>query len=339
MSRLNTLAEQKLARVPLPLKNIRPTSIVENKHFAEARKEALSTKYARSRDGRIRGLTCSDQFEVGDLLVVSGKTTPMAVIDEINNNIALQLCAHGSVDYTKDDIRTTAQKGCILVTPNNGGEFLTTFYSGISLQLDGNRLNQAIAAVSGTLSEISLDQIISTSATQRDSHHRPCTALFKFFDYIDSLLIEDQSLPSVLGLDDQIYRAMALEYVIENNLLEEVKKRERLHSCRSSALDNLVDWIRESGQINITLTDLQNQSHYSSRQLQSMFRNTFDCTPMEFVRKQRLSKALERLEHPKEGDSVTKIARDFGYRHVSNFSTDFQKEFGFPPSRVLRSAL
>jgi AraC-like DNA-binding protein len=132
---------------------------------------------------------------------------------------------------------------------------------------------------------------------------------------------------------------MALEYVIENNLLEEVKKRERLHSCRSSALDNLVDWIRESGQINITLTDLQNQSHYSSRQLQSMFRNTFDCTPMEFVRKQRLSKALERLEHPKEGDSVTKIARDFGYRHVSNFSTDFQKEFGFPPSRVLRSAL
>jgi AraC-like DNA-binding protein len=338
MSQLNTLVEERLAKVALPLKNIEPTSIVENEYFAKVGKEALSTKYAWSRVEGISGMTCSEQFHVGDLLVVSGKTTPMGVIDEKNNNFALQLCAYGAIEYIKDDIRTSAQEGSILVCPNNGGTFATTFYSGISLQLDGTRLRQAIAAVSGTQSEINLKQAFTTRVTEKDSIHRPSTALFQFFKYIDSLLLEDQSLPTVLNLDDQIYRGMALEYVIENGLLEEVKRRERLHNCRSSVLDDLVDWIRENGRLNITLTDLQNQSHYSSRQLQSMFRKKFDCTPMEFVKKQRLSKALERLECPDEGDSVTRIARDFGYRHVSNFSKDFQKEFRFSPSQVLRSS-
>jgi len=338
MTPLNTLAEEKLARVPLPLKNIEPTSIVENKDFAAASKEAISAKYTRSRDRRTRGLTCTDEFHVGDLLIVSGKTTPMEGVNEKNNNFALQLCAYGAVEYIKDDIRTSAQEGSILVCPNNGGTFATTFYSGLSLQLDGSRLRQAIVAVSGSQSAIKLDRAFTTRANQKDSTQRPSTVLFKLFEYIDTLLLEDQSLPGILGLDDQIYRTMALEYVIENKLLDEVKRRERLQTSRSSVFDDLIDWIRENRQSQITLTDLQNHSNYSSRQLQSMFRRKFESTPMEFVRRQRLSGALARLENPKEGDTVTKIARDFGYRHVSNFSTDFHRQFGFSPSQVLRSA-
>ena len=338
MTPLNALAEEKLAQVPLPLKNIEPTSIVENKDFAKASKEAISAKYSQSRDRRTRGLTCTDEFHVGDLLIVSGKTTPMEGVNEKNNNFALQLCAYGSIEYRKEDVQLIASQGSILANPNNGAAFATTYYSGISLQLNRSRLEDAIVAVSGMKSVVNLDRAFATGVISQVATHRPSTALFKLFDYIDTLLLEDQSLPGILGLDDQIYRTMALEYVIENDLLEEVKRRERLQTSRSSVFDDLIDWIKENRQSQITLTDLQNHSHYSSRQLQSMFRRKFESTPMEFVRRQRLSGTLVRLENPKEGDTVTKIARDFGYRHVSNFSTDFHRQFGFSPSQVLRSA-
>ena len=33
---------------------------------------------------------------------------------------------------------------------------------------------------------------------------------------------------------------------------------------------------------------------------------------------------------------MTRIAREVGYRHTSNFSADFQRQFGVAPSVVLR---
>ena len=99
-----------------------------------------------------------------------------------------------------------------------------------------------------------------------------------------------------------------------------------------------MDFIRQNAHLNLTLTDLEEQSHYSSRHLQSIFKEKFDCTPMQFVRRQRLSAAMEKLETADCGDTVTSIARDLGYRYTSNFCTDFQKEFGVTPSVIMRSS-
>ncbi|MFM8524379.1 MAG: AraC family transcriptional regulator [Cyanobacteriota bacterium] len=64
----------------------------------------------------------------------------------------------------------------------------------------------------------------------------------------------------------------------------------------AQSIDDLVDYIRVSAHQNLTLTDLERQSHYSARQLQNLFRERFDCTPMQFVRRQRLSTAMEKLQ-------------------------------------------
>jgi AraC-like DNA-binding protein len=103
------------------------------------------------------------------------------------------------------------------------------------------------------------------------------------------------------------------------------------------SLDDLVDYIRQNAHLNLTLTDLEEQSHYSGRHLQDLFREKFDCTPMQFVRRQRLSAAMERLQTADENETVTNVARDFGYAYSSNFTTDFHREFGVTPSIVLRS--
>ena len=59
---------------------------------------------------------------------------------------------------------------------------------------------------------------------------------------------------------------------------------------------------------------------------------------MQFVRRQRLSDAMEKLQTADLDDTVTTIARDMGYRYTSNFTNDFQRAFGVKPSAVLRSS-
>jgi AraC-like DNA-binding protein len=47
---------------------------------------------------------------------------------------------------------------------------------------------------------------------------------------------------------------------------------------------------------------------------------------------------MEKLQTADLDDTVTYSARDMGYRYTSNFSCDFQREFGVSPSVVLRAA-
>jgi len=106
-----------------------------------------------------------------------------------------------------------------------------------------------------------------------------------------------------------------------------------------SRLDALIDDIWVNPGKALTLTDPETQSHDSARHLQTLFREKFDCIPMQYVRCRRLSLAMERLRAAHPGDTVTRIARDNGYRYLSNCSADVQRAFGVNLSEVLRGDL
>ena len=162
-------------------------------------------------------------------------------------------------------------------------------------------------------------------------------ALWSCISLIDQIVGECSYVTEALSLDDQIYRLLALELFKAQGRLGTIQKRWKTRSKNwTEQVDNLVDYIRANSHLPLTLTDLEEASNYSGRQLQNLFREKFDCTPMQFVRRQRLQRAMERLENSGDGDTVTNIARDCGYRFTSSFSTDFQKEFGMSPSSVLR---
>lgn len=113
-------------------------------------------------------------------------------------------------------------------------------------------------------------------------------------------------------------------------------QREKDRRRWSSSLDELVGYISSNRCRSLTLTDLEEQSNYSRRHLQTLFQEKFGGTPMQFVRRQRLAAAMEKLQAADAEISVSRIARDGGYRSLSNFSSDFQREFGELPSSVLR---
>ena len=71
----------------------------------------------------------------------------------------------------------------------------------------------------------------------------------------------------------------------------------------------------------------------SVRNLQRIFKSAYGATVTEFVRTRRLE--LARLSLLEEGVSVSEAAYRSGYSSSANFSTAFQREFGYPPSACL----
>ena len=69
--------------------------------------------------------------------------------------------------------------------------------------------------------------------------------------------------------------------------------------------------------------------------LQRVFKGCFGTTVMEFVRTRRLE--LARLALLEDGVTVGEAAFGAGYSSPANFSTAFQREFGYPPSSCTRS--
>lgn len=67
-----------------------------------------------------------------------------------------------------------------------------------------------------------------------------------------------------------------------------------------------------------------------------VFRERLGCTPVQWLRRERLMQARRRLEHPGPGDTVAAIARASGYASASRFSGDFRRMFGSAPSQVLK---
>jgi AraC-like DNA-binding protein len=98
----------------------------------------------------------------------------------------------------------------------------------------------------------------------------------------------------------------------------------------------LVEWIESNLGASIGLSDLEARVHWSRRSLQYAFRDVYGCSPMQWVRRRRLHRAMQRLTHPQPADTVTLIGREFGFPSAVAFSRDFRRVYGCTPSSVFR---
>ncbi len=100
--------------------------------------------------------------------------------------------------------------------------------------------------------------------------------------------------------------------------------------------DALVQWMLANLQEPISLSDLESRSRYSRRSLQYAFRQRYGCGPTQWLRRQRLERAMTNLGQPAPGLTVSQVAQDCGYISQAAFSRDFLRRFGQKPSEVLR---
>lgn len=161
-------------------------------------------------------------------------------------------------------------------------------------------------------------------------------ALSRLLPFISAIAHQGEGLVQSLNLEEQIYRLLAALVFADlrdgEQPLAALADRKRTDAC----IDDLVDFIRLNLHRRLCLSDLECRSMYSRRALHYAFRARFDCSPMQWVRQQRLAMALDRLQNPMQGESVLGVATACGYRSLSQFSVDFQRAYQRKPSEVLR---
>jgi AraC-like DNA-binding protein len=84
-----------------------------------------------------------------------------------------------------------------------------------------------------------------------------------------------------------------------------------------------------------TLFELSRAAGMSHPKLNRCFRQMYGMTVFECLRKERLDRAREMLEH--QGRTVTEAAFTVGYDSISHFSQAYKKHFGLSPSAYSRT--
>jgi hypothetical protein len=107
--------------------------------------------------------------------------------------------------------------------------------------------------------------------------------LYRLMVFIHGLVLRQGGVPDLLQLDDLLVRQI-VEVLAPALLANHSAPDPAASDC---AIDELVDWIHAHCHEAISLSDLEERSHYSRRSLQYAFKARFGCGPMQYLRRQR----------------------------------------------------
>jgi AraC-like DNA-binding protein len=164
---------------------------------------------------------------------------------------------------------------------------------------------------------------------RRDRLHR---MLIEALAFAESAITIGGAVNPMLRLDDLIRRLIVMMLVPDLLEFQESPAGEGDPFVHAG----LVEWLLGNLGEPISLTDMEQRSSYSRRSLQYAFKQRFGCGPMQWLRRQRLSKARTLLEFPGSCRDVSDVAQACGYISAAAFSRDYAARYGERPSRVWR---
>ena len=208
---------------------------------------------------------------------------------------------------------------------------------GITIRLDPAQIRQVASTMAGPLVDPERWIDLGRHPLMLPVHQIPngdlqFQRLYRLMAFIHGLLLSHGSLAQSLRLDDLLLRQL-VQLLAPWMLAEPAEGLQR----QTDTIDELVDWIHAHCHQPISLSELEQRSHYSRRSLQYAFKARFGCGPMQYLRRQRLWRAKRQLEQPGSLTSISRVAMACGYISLASFSRDFQRTFGISPSKLLRN--
>lgn len=259
---------------------------------------------------------------------------PISVKRKDSQKLAFVIPFAGSVEYKVGNRKYRA-------IANDTGVFLsgkarsatTDVLSEVIIGLDKSRLNSIAQIMSGNedYAENGLRLSEDRSVKLKDSGRNFLAVFQSLFSTIDAHPT-NQSLLEQMAIDDAFYRAIGMLLDPELATRQAVLMRQA-----SGVLDLVCEYIRENLIRPISLTDLQRISGLSVRSLQYAFAKKYDCSPMEWVREQRLYIAHEQLKNATEATTVSQVSAGLGYFNFGNFARLYKQKFGELPSETLKN--
>ena len=280
--------------------------------------------------------------QAGDLTLTSGYTSPIHGCIGDNPGVgAINICYFGGATYAVDGQNYTIHpEAPLYFNPGFEYRYSTDHYNGLILHVDLQRLQNTAAAIAGVgisgrryAPDLHHPQVLTmTEGRQAQLLH----TLRQSFVLLDAPELEAGGDLNLLQVDDLIYRILALALCPQ---LERQVRHPGQHAdglSRELIFEELLEWIQANLQTPINLTQLEQRSGYSRRNLQLAFSQRFACGPIQWIRRQRLELARQNLLNPSASDNVAGISARLGFRNISAFSRDFHSFYGIRPSEVLR---
>jgi len=175
-----------------------------------------------------------------------------------------------------------------------------------------------------------------------DMWHPGVSELLELFDFGKRLAEIATNQPALLNDHDDVRAA------VHNELLERyfatlqvVENSEPLHGDQTSQRYSRIvktaqAYVMEQHGVGYSVTDICEATNTSERTLQYAFRKIMDMTPIEYLIRLRLHRVHQDLRkaNPKS-TTVSRIAVDWGFWHLGEFSIAYKSCFDEMPSETL----
>jgi AraC-like DNA-binding protein len=279
--------------------------------------------------------------QAGELTLSGGYTTPIqGTIGRREGIGSVNLILSGEINYECTGKKLPVNcKRPLFFSPGNEYRYtIKDHFNGVVFDIDLERLKRTAAAIAGIgiserrfTSQLDFDRAIQPS-DQRSQ--QLINVLRQSFRLLDNDELRKTGDLDALNIDDLIYRILAL--LLCPNLGQIIQNETSTRSSRELIFDDLLEWSRANLHTPIKLSQLEERSGYSRRNLQLAFQQRFGCGPIQWVRRQRLEQARQDLLNPAADESVAGIAKRYGFSSLAVFSRDFRSRYGVPPSQLLR---
>lgn len=209
------------------------------------------------------------------------------------------------------------------------------FRSQIMWQLNREQLEKTAAAMLGQQVNVDLrleDARLLPSEVSGVRVDASLSALIPFFQ----MHREQPYVLTQLGIEDLLYRQSVM--LLRPDLFSNDSTTERLSkdaTKRKKLLQVLCEYIADHLTEPLTLTDLERVSGVSARTLQSMFIAEYDCSPMVWLKEQRLQK-VRRYLLSNQVESIEGAALAAGFQTMPSFFLAYKNRFGETPGQTRR---
>lgn len=279
--------------------------------------------------------------KAGELLFSGGYTTPIQGTMGAREGVgSINLMISGEIHYECEGRKLLLDdRRPLYFCPGNEYNYtIKNHFNGVVFDIDLHRLRKTATSMAGIgISERRFTGQLNFARTihLKDKRSQQLLGVLKqSFRLLDHEHLRAVGDLDFLNIDDLIYRALA--FLLYPNLPQIIQSETSPRSSRERIFEDLLAWSLANLHTPINLSQLEERSGYSRRNLQLAFQQRFGCGPIQWVRQQRLEQARQDLLNPSAGDSVAGIARRYGFSSLAVFSREFRGRYGLPPSQLLR---
>ena len=159
---------------------------------------------------------------------------------------------------------------------------------------------------------------------------QPFSSVLQHIGALIDLYQRDAKVLTQLGIQDMLYRHIAMMLQPEAFLPQPELPR----TTSAALVARLCDYMHAHMEAGVTMTDLEAFSGLSARSLQLAFKKHLDCTPMQWLTRQKLHTIRTKLLNAKPFESVTSLAGTH-FPNQGDFARYYQRQFGELPSQTL----